>query len=948
MAMSPVKKKKIDSRRLKILVTDRTDAAAYRDRGELFESIITEILSINGYRIDGIRHADPHLMELDIEGKHLETGSPLYAVCRYSETAVSERDLQAVYGRYMIRWHENNQCHGFFIVLPGFDEAAGKFYRQHIKNNEHVTTFLYEESDVLKAISEMPELDNRIPSDKGEPGESILFYTKKGMFWIMPIAAHGKNLPDKIAFFDGKGAPISDRSIIDFLVKLDPSLAEFSHILTDKTVLLQAGLFPDEDPVVEVSGSDKCFEYPFPASPKCFVGRKSFFNILDTLTHQVLGHQTADRGIVIDAPLAWGKSSMVLASVAHVQKKGHFAVAVDCRTASSSTFLSCVMDYAALRFGDYYGSSHPEDPKKSTPPFGDASHWILDVGRKLESVNKLMFIFFDQFEHVFFLPGVLRRIKDFFLKILDKQTNIVMGFSWDSGFVFSDRAHSGHEFDAVADKCRNIILPAFSKAEIDALIRRLVKELGEPLTKDLQSFLQTFSRGYPWLLKILCFHVKIARQSGIPQPAVPGILLGIEELFQQEFQDLSDAERNALHQIAESIPERFSASFRTVDHQVIQSLVHRGLIRTIGNTVDVSWNILRHYLNAGELPFRDHFLFNSTIEQVVDALKILYDAGGILDVSKFKIHTGLPDHAFYGLVRDMDLAGLVRFDQGKIFLKLDMPDKDQDMAVALRNSLRRRLPENHSVYRILKILKDKHVLTMVDISALLETLFPSIKTKHRACLSHARILGQWLDAADLALLDKINKKLIYFDPESEIRERDLFLPQRRGGITPRVPYTPVENIAVRLVQALERDGIVDWAGLSKNTIFNALAALEDLGFIQRKSSLIKVLPRAKAFFAHPDKRSLLFAEGALELRSFSVFTEILKSKQTMGSTLSELGQDLRERLGVNWKQSTSEALAKIMLNWARHANLAPGAFKKIRKGPIRGWKKKKDYQLSLF
>jgi hypothetical protein len=84
------------------------------------------------------------------------------------------------------------------------------------------------------------------------------------------------------------------------------------------------------------------------------------------------------------------------------------------------------------------------------------------------------------------------------------------------------------------------------------------------------------------------------------------------------------------------------------------------------------------------------------------------------------------------------------------------------------------------------------------------------------------------------------------------------------------------------------------------------------------------------------------------LRSFSVFTEILKSKQTMGSTLSELGQDLRERLGVNWKQSTSESLAKIMLNWARHANLAPGAFKKIRKGPIKGWKKKKDYQLSLF
>jgi hypothetical protein len=37
-----------------------------------------------------------------------------------------------------------------------------------------------------------------------------------------------------------------------------------------------------------------------------------------------------------------------------------------------------------------------------------------------------------------------------------------------------------------------------------------------------------------------------------------------------------------------------------------------------------------------------------------------------------------------------------------------------------------------------------------------------------------------------------------------------------------------------------------------------------------------------------------------------------------------------------------------MLDWARHTNLAPGVFAKIRKGPIKGWKKKEDAQMSLF
>ena len=940
--------------KLKLLVSGRTESAVNQARRGLLESIITKILKKDGYRVDGIRPADPHQMELEIEGKHLETGFPLYAVCGYSETAVSERDLQSFYGRYMVRWLENKQCHGFFLVLPGLDERAGKFYNQHIKNSEHVTAFLYEENDVLKTISKMPghlgpdQIAERIPSDKGQIGENVMLYTEKGMYWVWFITSHGKTMPDKFALFDQKGASISDRSVIDFLVKLYPTLADFNPILSDKTGLLQAGLFQDADPVVEVSGGTECFTYPLPASPKHFVGRKSIFNILDTLTRQILYRETKDRGMVIEAPLGWGKSSMVLAMAAHVQKSGHLAVAVDCRTASSSAFVPCVLDHAAMKFGGLDKESRHEDQKKSTPMFGDPDQWILDIGQKLESRNQLAFIFFDQFEHIFSLPEALGRFKDLFFEIIDKQTNIVMGFSWDSGLAFSNRVFSDLRFDAVTEKCRKMILTAFSKAEIDVLLNRLVKELDEPLIKDLRIFLHRFSQGYPWLLKLLCFHVKIARQSGIPQPAVPQILLGIEELFQQEFHHLSDAERNFLHHIAESVPGRVSVSLESADYQVIQGLARRGLIESFGTSVDVSWNIIRYYLNTGELPFRDHFLFNTPIGHVVDALKILYDAGGILDVSGFRIRTGMPDRTFYDLARDMDLVGLVTFSQGKVSLRLDMSGKDQDLAVLMRNCLRRRLSENRLVAKILKNLKNSHALTLVDIATLLETSSPSINIKKHTWLTHAQMLGQWLDAADLALLDKTNKKVIYFDPASEIRERDFFLPRRRGGKTPRMPYAPVENIAIRLVQALQGDGVVDWTGLSKHAIFGALAALEDLGFIERKTSLIKVLPRAKTFFAHPDQRSLIFAEGALKLKSFSVFVEILNARQTKGATLSELGRELCDRLEASWEQSTSETLAKIMLNWARHANLAPGAFKEIRKGPIKGWKKKKDDQLSLF
>ncbi len=940
--------------KLKVLASGRSQHTRTQAQGRLFAEMMTHVLNHIGYHVDHILYSDLVQVEMGFQGEHRETGFPFYAACRFSEIPLQERDLQAFFGSYMIKWHTDRRYHGIFIVLPGFDGGAIKFYREHIKNNAHVTTYLFDEKDALKAISQMPghmspkQIASRIPPHIGKPFESILLYTEKGVFWAVTIISHEKKTPDKIALFDGKGELISDRSIIGYLTKLDPAIANFDNISSGKKGPLQPGLFQDADPIVEVNGSLSCFEYQFPASLRYFVGRKSLLSTLDSFAGQVIHKETTHRGIVFEGPLGWGKSSMVLAGAAHLQKMGHVAVAVDCRTASSSTFIPRVVEFAVGKFGDFDGRIVETDQKKKISGLDRAVGMILDTGQTLDSQNKLLFIFFDQFENIFFLPDVMNQIKNLFLKIIEKQTNIILGFTWDRDLVLSSQAFSRKQFDAVTDECQKMILTTFAKAEMGIFLKKLGKELGESVTQGLQSFLETFSQGYPWLLKLLCFHVMVARQSGIPQSDIPGILLGIEELFQQELQYLSEAERSTLHKIAKSIPGRPLAPLEIFDPRAIQKLIHQGLIKKTGNAVDISWNIFCGYLNTGNLPFYDYYFLNTSVGQVVHALEILRAAESVLDVSEFKDQSSLSESAFYGLAKDMDLLGLVRFGRGTVLLKRDMSDVNQKMESLLRNHLRNRLPKNRLVSEILKALKDHHKLKMIDISGHLESLFPFIKMTRLARLKYVRILADWLDAADLVFLDKKDKSLIYFDPTTDIRERYLFLPKRRGGKTPRIQYAPVENVAIRLVHALQEDGRVNWTGLHKNTIFRALATLEDLGFILRKAPLIKVLPRAKAFVENPKNRPFLFAEGALQLASFSVFIDILKSKQIKGDTLLELGQELQERLGENWKGSTSETIAKVMLDWARHTNLAPGVFAKIRKGPIKGWKKKEDTQLSLF
>lgn len=83
-------------------------------------------------------------------------------------------------------------------------------------------------------------------------------------------------------------------------------------------------------------------------------------------------------------------------------------------------------------------------------------------------------------------------------------------------------------------------------------------------------------------------------------------------------------------------------------------------------------------------------------------------------------------------------------------------------------------------------------------------------------------------------------------------------------------------------------------------------------------------------------------------RDFATFIEIHNEHQKVGRTLSQLGEELKARLGVDWKPSTAEPNAKIMLDWARHTRLAPGLFSETRRGPRRGWKRDDGQAPRLF
>jgi len=940
--------------RLKILASEESQQP--QKRGKLFEQLMAEVLKHYGYHIDQPIRVNYAGMEIDVEGKHSATGIPMYAECKCWEREVDSPALQAFWGKYMAKWFKEKRSHGLFIALPGVNSYAMGFYKDYIESNNDVTVRLYQEINVLDAIQSRGSILDQdaiarfIKDSIGKPGDSYLLYTDRGLFWVQLVIPQGAGIPTQVALFDGKGDPITDKSTADYLMLLYPTIKDLEWVTIGGAGIRPKTMHENVEQIVKVTGSSECFEYQFPASPEHFVGRQMVLNKLDSFVEKVIKKQTSCRGILFQANSGWGKSSVILACVNRLQKMGHFAIAIDSRTALSVQFILRVIEYALKEFGDLGGILRGGTIPQTITGFEGAMETLLRVGKSLEAKNKVMFIFLDQFENIFSLTETLRPITDLLLRISDAQSGVVLGFAWKTDLIGST-----HEFpyilrDNITAASERIDLDTFSDVETIALLNKLSQELGKPLRKDLEFFLSEFSQGYPWLLKKLCAHVKSQRESGVPQSEIANSLLNIEQLFHEDLRGLSSEDEEVLRRISKVAPVSISELSDDLRPEVVQSLVNRRLLVKIGTKLDVYWDIFRDYLNSSSVPIQENYILRTSVGSVLTATKLLVDSKSALKMSEFQTRFGRKSkQSLYNVARDMRLIGLAEVSGGKVILQIKFPPAVKNFQESFRAHLRERLPRNRLVRRLMDTLDEKATLTLGEVSRLIAEWCPYISASTRTWETYGRTFAVWMDAADLAIYDPRESALNRYTPGTELRERQFRFAKRRGGeMFPSIQYTPVISVATRIMDAVSNKTRIDWTGLSKSTIAKSLAALEDLGFLTRKANTITITTDLHTLVYSSDKRNKLFSDRALRMNSFTAFIEILNSHKEKAATLQELAVALVNRLKLDWKLSTAETTVKIMLDWARHTNLAPGVFAKIGKGPKKGWKTKRNEQPSFL
>lgn len=927
--------------KLKIIAGGSSKKERDNARGKLFEKCMTEVLRSLGYEIDEIPNVNYAGMEIDIEGKSITNKIPLYAECKCYDSNVGSEKLQAFFGKYTTRWLKDKRSQGLFIAIPAVNSHAKGFYRENIEHQKDMTVTLLEVNKVIEflikaeAIKHPDIIKNNIPKEIGQPGDWYILYTDKGVFCIQYIIPSGEGIPTKVIIFDFEGNPISEKITVNYLTQLYPELKDLEIItIKGSPPLVPSSIQQVKEEIVEVIGSSSCFEYQFPASPEHFVGRQQILKEFDSYVKDVINKRTTSRGILLEGNSGWGKSSIVLACVNRLNTSGHFAVAIDSRSASSSQFILRVIDYSLSTFQNFNGLMNKDLKQKTITGFDGGIDILLEIGKTLEINKKVLFIFLDQFENLFFGNEVLAKVRDLFLKIQDTQTNVVLGFSWKIDLVALTNDFPYEIRDTIATTSKRITVDTFSDIETTALLKKLKEELEvQKIRKDLKFFLSEFSQGYPWLFKKLCAHVKTQIENHTPQAEIAYSLLNIEELFQDDLRGLSSEEQDALHRVAKLAPISIQELGEEFKPQIIQCLVNRRLLVRIGSKYDVYWDIFRDYLNSGSTPVQENYILRTQIGSILRAIDLLVKTGGNISISEFRETIQFSAKSLYNLLRDMRLLGFIKVNNKNITLSVDIPQEKQAFDETLRTHLHDRLKRNRLIWGILKDLEEKRKLTLEQIAELLEKFCPYISASEKTWNTYGRSLAKWMDIADLAIYN-IKKGILswYTLGETEVRDFRRFTVSPQSNITiPPIQYTPIEKSAIRLIDAMKQRKRIDWSGLTHSTAAKSLIALEKLNFISRKPGSIILLPDIVNFVSFPEKRSDIFAKAALNnMKSFKSFIGILEKNKNEKLDLNELGRQLRNILKADWKDSTASVNAKILLNWARHSNLAPGIWKESR------------------
>lgn len=382
-------------------------------RGDFFENLVSELMQRMRYRV--VQRVRFTGMEVDCLAENLDTKERAYVECKFVKDPYEADFIPKMIGNAI---EQDSQLAYLFSTAVPNREARGKVEEIRRKGNlvggilrvafvgpdELVEMYLQ-----LKGFPSFEILFHSLPNHlQTSIGSVTLVIVPEESCWVVEQVRAGTPVKAYIIPTLNPKGSVNDFETIKALIE-DARLwigLELQNGFREEPTRINNSLLSEKKEVVTTVPSADKFEDYRPARPEDFVGRTELIKEVFEFLTNVRNRGTSTRIVALSGPSGYGKSSIVLFIADKCKnikwRKQFFVYPIDTRTASSPLFIVEAIRTGiqrAIEGGFIHDISTEISIDSVEDPFSSES--MKNCLEYLERQNKVLMLFFDQFEELF-------------------------------------------------------------------------------------------------------------------------------------------------------------------------------------------------------------------------------------------------------------------------------------------------------------------------------------------------------------------------------------------------------------------------------------------------------------------------------------------------------------------------------------------------------------------
>jgi len=847
-------------------------------------------------------------MEIDLIADNKDTQERRFVECKFQNEPISAGVITDLLGKALVKKID----HVFLFSLSELGKEAKGMLDEYNSPDQNIKFTFFNPHKIFDIYVEQNSIQE--PNDFSLDGNN-------GSLYLTIFPDFDYHVWLKVILKDGapfEGLIISDDKNFNFnditrALKNSKSILFSDLKYTTSISKLKSNEDINDDEIISSINVADSFDDYRPCRPSDYVGREELQKSIWDYLEKVRQGKTSTRIISLTGASGFGKSSTIIKlseRFTNVKWKNKFYLFhIDVRSAKSSLYIYKSLKNAIDKaVEDSFLEDKHSELKIETITSIFYSKAMKELLIELKVNNKVLVIFFDQFEELFTkveLFSAFEAFKNLCLEVDALNENIVLGFSWRTGISFNDSHPAYHLWHDLSDKRKEFVVKSLNNKETSSMITKFEKnKIHSKLDRVVRRRISEQCQGLPWLLKKLLVHIGNQVEKGKNQNDLIVGKFNVKPLFQEDLEKLSSDQIECLNYIAHNSPIDLNSILEHFNNESINTLYSMRLIIRSGHKYSVYWDIFRDFLKNGDVPnIPLTYLPKISPNSILKVLNQFKEKSNLtieelIELSGYSIKSAM------NVLSDCLMFNLIlKEGNGKYTYNRELEDEKN-----IRKYLYDQLIEHVVIHSLQQMEKSKMVCSIDSIVNIINDLHRDEKYSEASLKQYTNSVIKWFQWADVLSLDGSNVYINYtpiFDSNFVLKSRKG-IKGKSGKSMFRCSTGPIQ---IRdFINIHLKEPIYDSAYIKKHK--NAIADLRALELLQHDNLL----------FTDDAKRKEceeIYEMVILRARNSEFIKLVYEDYKTNPQRIYLEYNKLFSELGIEWSESSKKRYINAGKRWIK-------------------------------